>query len=172
MVKTVRRKKMSSKGVHYLSQKYTLKMMTQVYKALLKLDNKTLLTVNFPFFVFKFFSKKLGKSKRTEKKFYQFLLSIRQYGREGCFRVNLFSKFMTLQEFSNYSELEVYVYISGLKKINQFNSIGFDIPSNETDQKHLVAFNRGLEYFKHLFESTEIDQSELKKMRDKVNKLK
>jgi hypothetical protein len=124
---------MTNKSVHYLSHKYTLKMMTQVYKALLKLDSKTLLLIKFPFFVFKFFIKKLGKSKRTEKKFYQFLLSIRQYGREGCFRVNLFSKFMTLQEFSNYSEKEVYTYISGLKKINQFSSIGFDIPTNETD---------------------------------------
>lgn len=152
MVQTVRKKNMNNKGIHYLSQKYTLKMMTQVYKALLKLDNKTLQTLNFPFFVYKFFIKKLGKHKRTEKKFYQFLLSIRQYGREGCFRVNLFSKFMTLQEFSNYSEQEVYIYVTGLKKINQYNSIGFDVSNNETDHSHLVAFNRGLEYFKNLFE--------------------
>lgn len=132
-------------------------MMTQVYKAMMKIDNKSLSGINFPFFVYNFFDEKLGKSKRTEKKFFQFLLSIRQYGREGCFRVNLFSKFMTLQKFSNYSEKEVNVYITGLKKINQFKSIGFDIPNNETDARHLVAFNRALEHFKLVFEQTEID---------------
>ena len=172
MITLVRHKKSNNKGLHFLSQKQTLKTIITIYRALMKLEEKYLRSINFPLFVFRFFSKNLGKGDHTEKKFYQFLLSIKQYAREGCFRINLFSKFMTLQEFANYSEQEVFIYITGLKKLNQLSSIGFDIPSNDSDQRILIAHNRALEHFRMVFELNQVDPVRLKKMKDKLIKLK
>lgn len=103
MIQIAREINLNMKGVNFLSQKYTLKIVTQVYKALLKIDEKSLDGINFPLFVYEFYVKKLGTNLHADKKFYQFLLSIRQYAREGCFRLILFNKFMTLEKFANYS---------------------------------------------------------------------
>lgn len=56
--------------------------------------------------------------------------------------------------------------------MNQLNYIGFNIPSRDSDQKIYFAYNRALEYFRHIIEQNYPGDPEIKSMRDKIARLK
>lgn len=129
-VKRARHKQMTKKkGIHIFSQKYTLKMITNVYKETQALEDSLLTVIDFPIFVYYQFLMEFGNHKKTGKKFYKFLVSLRYY--HSILRVSIFCKFMKLYEFANYSSSDVKVRLFNLtiglcKRVTKTRTVQFN----------------------------------------------
>lgn len=107
MIKKARAKKVNRKKTRVYSQKYVLRTITTVYRELKNFDESSLMELEFPIYVHNHFIKEYGKHKKTKKKFYKFLLSLKTYNLS--IRISIFCKFMHLYDFSNYSSSDLKV---------------------------------------------------------------
>lgn len=152
-----------------LTLNYLLKHITQIYQEMIKLDRDIIINIDFKQFIYDHFVQTLGTHKNTEIKFKQFVSTILK--NQNILRVAVFSRFLGLVEFSNYSGSDLIVYIEGVKKMVDLRFIGFNIPSKETDKSILFPFNRCMEYFRISIERAYSDKPELQLMKEKLSNL-
>ena len=156
---------------NYMSLKQVLKMITQVYEERL-IKNQEIPTINeeeLGNFTFKIFQSNMKGAKNIAlQKFVIFLLSLKKY--LNTVRVNLFTKFLGLNESFQYNLDEFNRYIDILQFI-QKSKLGAAIVNGESDTRHFVTFLRVLDYAK-LFSENKFGFEEYDQFKKELESLK
>ena len=173
LVKRMRERGHSVKNFNnYMSLKYVLKTISQLYEDKLELakENIVIREQEMEIFSFNTLLNRYGIKKVAEHKFTVFGLSILNY--LHVFRVNLFARMMSLlDEQLNFSVDEMKKYIEGLDFLLNVCNSGQGVAFNDADVKRYVPYIRTLEYLK-VFSENKMTPEELNELKKELDNIK
>ena len=138
---------------NYMSLKEVLKLITQIYeeRMIQSRESSNAKEEEFSNFSLRMFQSNMKGSQQVAlENFVIFLLSLKKY--LHIVRVNLFTKFLGLNDTFKYNLDELNRYIDILEFINH-STLGATIFNAETDTRHYVPFLRVLDYVKFFAEN-------------------
>lgn len=153
----------------FLHQKQTLKLITQIYdeKLVSCRDNPQNKELEMQIFAFNLFLNRYGMKKVAERKFTEFLLSVKHYSH--VFRISTFAKMINILDGNlSYSVDEMKKYLEGLEFLTEICTNGSTIIHEATDMKRYVPFVRAVDFLR-LFSENKLSFEEIAELRKEID---
>jgi len=155
-----------------LNQKQVLKLITQIYDEKLAVgrDNPLNKELEMQIFSFNIFLNRYGIKKVAERKFTEFVLTVRNYSQ--VFRISVFAKMINILDSKvNYTVDEMKKYLEGFEYLTEICTSGTNIPHDPADIKRYVPFLRGLEFIR-VFSENKLSHEEIADLRKELDTIK
>ena len=155
-----------------LHQKQALKLITQIYDEKLAAgrDNPLNKELEMQIFSFNIFLNRYGIKKVAERKFTEFVLTVRNYSQ--VFRISVFAKMINILDSKvNYTVDEMKKYLEGFEYLTEICNSGNNIPHDPADIKRYVPFLRGLEFIR-VFSENKLSHEEIADFRKELDTIK
>jgi hypothetical protein len=149
-----------------------LKSITQLYDDKLQSnkENAQNRETEMQIFAFASFLNRYGIKKVAERKYTEFLVSVKNYSQ--VFRINVFARMINiLDEKLNYSVDEMKKYLEAFEYLIYFCSSGVSIPHEPTDIKRYTPYIRCLDFLR-IFSENRLSQEELREIRNELESIK
>ena len=155
-----------------LHQKQALKLITQIYDEKLASgkDNQQNKELEMQIFSFNIFLNRYGIKKVAERKFTEFVLTIKNYSH--IFRINVFAKMINILDSKvNYTIDEMKKYLEGFEYITEICTSGNPIIHDPADVKRYVPYIRGLDFIR-VFSEGKLSHEEITELRKELDNIK
>ena len=168
-IKDLGKFKNTSKLLH---QKQALKVISQIYDEKLAAgrDNPQNKELEMQIFAFNIFLNRYGIKKVAERKFTEFVLTVKNY--LHIFRINVFARLLNILDNKlSYSVDEMKKYLEGFEYLTEISTSGNTILHEPSDLKRYVPYIRGLDFIR-VFSENKLSHEEITDLRKELDSIK